>query len=154
MSYLPAVLVIGVIATLVMDFWGLVRKPLFGFPAADYRLVGRWISHLARGRFHHESIAASPAVAGEAVTGWVAHYVTGVAFAAGLLVLTGPGWVEQPTLLPALAFGMVTVLVPMLVMQPAMGLGVALRIQSLLTHAVFGLGLYLGATVARHLSPV
>src|SRR5689334_20567922 len=59
MRYL-LVTVIGFIATMIMDVWGFVRQPLLGIPAADYRLVGRWVSHLARGRFQHESIAASP----------------------------------------------------------------------------------------------
>jgi hypothetical protein len=61
-------------------------------------------------------------------------------------------------LAPAIAFGVVTVLVPFLVMQPAMGLGVAAsrtprpraaRVQSLITHTVFGLGLYLGGWAAH-----
>jgi len=50
----------------------------------------------------------------------------------------------------------VTVLMPWLVMQPALGLGVAsaktpnpagARVKSLATHTVFGLGLYLSALV-------
>ncbi len=150
MNYLICTLLTGITATMVMDLWGALRKPLFGIPAADYRLVGRWVSHLARGGFQHESIAASPAVKGEALTGWIAHYVLGIAFAATLLTIT------QPDLAPALIFGIATVAVPFLVMQPAMGMGLAAsrtprpgaaRLQSLITHAVFGLGLYAGGVV-------
>jgi hypothetical protein len=59
---------------------------------------------------------------------------------------------HQPTLLPALGYGIATVTAPFLLMQPGMGAGVAARrtprpdaarLQSLVTHAVFGLGLYL-----------
>jgi hypothetical protein len=66
--------------------------------------------------------------------------------------------VQQPTLAPALAVGLGTVVAPFLVMQPAMGAGVAAgrtpnpaaaRLQSLVTHAVFGLGLYAGAWLTR-----
>lgn len=56
--------------------------------------------------------------------------------------------------LPALLFGVITVLVPFLVMQPSLGLGIAsskapnpaqARIKSLMTDTVFGFGLYLWA---------
>jgi hypothetical protein len=143
---------------MIMDLWGYLRRPLLGLPAADYRLVGRWVSHLARGRFQHESIAASPAMRGEVATGWIAHYGLGFLFAAALLTIVGEPWLRRPSVAPALAFGLVTVLVPFLVMQPAMGLGVAAsrtprpraaRIQSLTTHAIFGLGLYAGGWAAH-----
>jgi hypothetical protein len=59
-----------------------------------------------------------------------------------------------------LAFGAATTLVPYLVMQPSFGLGFAAsktpnpnqaRLKSLMTHTVFGVGLYLWALL---LSPV
>jgi len=61
--------------------------------------------------------------------------------------------------LPALAFGLVTTLAPFLVMQPAFGFGIAAsktpkpsqaRLKSLMTHTVFGRGLYLWALLLRH----
>ena len=160
MNYLMYTLVTGLIATLVMDLWGILRKPLLGLPAADYRLVGRWVSYLARGQFQHENIAASPAVAGEQAMGWIAHYLLGLVFAGVMLAPGGAAWMRHPTPALPLLFGLVTVLVPFLVMQPAMGLGVAAsrtararaaRVQSLLTHAIFGAGLYLGAVVCERL---
>jgi hypothetical protein len=140
-----------------MDLWGILRGFLFGVAAPDYRLVGRWVAHLARGRFQHESIAASPPVKGENTLGWVAHYLLGVVYAAVLLGLMGDAWLQHPRFLPPLAVGVVTLLVPFFVMQPAMGLGFAAsrtrrpgaaRVQSLLTHLVFGGGLYAGAWAA------
>ena len=62
--------------------------------------------------------------------------------------------------LAALAFGIVTVLVPFLTLQPALGLGIAsanaphpwkARLRSLATHAVFGAGLWVWAWVVRDL---
>jgi hypothetical protein len=161
MNILLLSLVTGLIATMITDLWGYLRKPLLGMPAADYRLVGRWVLHMARGRFQHESIAASPAMRGEEVAGWLAHYLLGLAFAAVMLAIAGEGWLRRPSLAPALAFGLTTVLLPFLVMQPAMGMGVAAsrtsrprsaRIQGLVTHAVFGLGLYAGGWAANFLS--
>ncbi len=76
-----------------------------------------------------------------------------------LFVLLGPaGWMERPTVLPALAFGVATVVVPFFTLQPSFGLGVAAsktpkpnqaRLKSLMTHAVFGLGLYAWAWLLR-----
>ncbi|MBK6454194.1 MAG: DUF2938 family protein, partial [Proteobacteria bacterium] len=95
---------------------------------------------------------------GERVIGWVAHYVIGVAFAGLLLAVWGLAWVRHPTIGPALLVGIGTVAAPFLVMQPGMGVGVAAsrtprpaaaRRQSLITHAIFGLGLYAAGWVAR-----
>jgi hypothetical protein len=66
--------------------------------------------------------------------------------------LVGLEWLRTPTLAPALLFGMGTVILPLFVMQPAMGAGVASSrtktpilncIKSLGNHTVFGLGLYI-----------
>jgi hypothetical protein len=100
----------------------------------DYGLVGRWLAYLPRGRFRHERIAAMPPVHGERLLGWTAHYIIGIAFAAVLLAIWGIDWARQPTLGPALIVGIGSVAAPFLVMQA--------RVQSLVTHAVFGLGLY------------
>jgi hypothetical protein len=102
--------------------------------AMDYGLVGRWLAHLPRGRFRHQRIAAMPPVRGERLIGWTAHYLTGVAFAGVLLALWGIDWARNPTLAPALIVGIGSVAAPFLVMQA--------RVQSLVTHTVFGLGLY------------
>lgn len=153
---LPAV-VIGAGATAVMDLWAAVRKRLFKAASLDYALVGRWLGHLARGRFFHERISASPAFPGERALGWTAHYSIGIAFAAVLLGVWGMEWANQPTLAPALIVGIGSVVAPFLLMQPGMGFGIAgsrtpdpaaARRRSLVTHAVFGFGLYLAGLAA------
>jgi len=158
MNYLVSALVMGVGATVLMDLWAIARRRAFNIPPPDYGLVGRWFAHLARGRFRHESIAVAAAVRGEHVIGWVAHYVVGVVFAALLLAVWGLAWVRHPMIGPALLVGIGTVVAPLLVMQPGMGAGVAAsrtprpaaaRVQSLVTHTIFGLGLYASGWVAR-----
>lgn len=113
--------------------------------------MGRWLAYLTRGRFHHARIAATPPVPRERLVGWTAHYLIGIAFAAVLLAIWGLDWARHPTLGPALIVGIVTVAAPFLIMQPGMGAGIAAgrtphpaaaRLQSLVTHAIFGLGLY------------
>lgn len=159
MDYLICTLITGIGATVVMDVWGIARRPLLGVAAPDYALVGRWFAHMPRGRFRHDAIAAAPAMTGERAIGWIAHYLTGIAFAAVLLSIWGLAWVRQPTLGPALLVGIATVAAPFLLMQPGMGAGIAarraprpnaVRVQSLITHAVFGLGLYAAGWAAHY----
>ena len=159
MNTILTCLMIGVGATLLMDIWGILRGPLFGVAPADYRLLGRWLGHMKRGRFCHPAIAEASAVRGERLIGWSAHYAIGIAFAALLVVLAGEPWLQAPTPWLALQLGLITVAAPFLLMQPAMGAGIAasrtaqpncVRLQSLITHLVFGLGLYLSA-LALHL---
>jgi hypothetical protein len=158
MEYLISAVIVGVIATLTMDGWMIVRRRLFGLPAPDYALVGRWLAWMPRGRFKHASMAAVPSVAGERCFGWIAHYLIGIAFAALLLALYGTEWLRQPMLLPALIVGIGTVVAPFFLMQPGMGSGIAAsrtprpnaaRVHSLITHTIFGVGLYAGGFVAR-----
>lgn len=147
---------VGIGATVVMDAWGALRKPLFGIAAADYGMVGRWIGHMAHGTFRHGRIAAAAPIPAERVIGWAVHYATGVLFAAGLVWIAGAEWLRRPTLAPALAFGIVTVAAPFLLMQPGMGAGLAARrtpkpwsarLQSFITHAIFGVGLWLAGSL-------
>lgn len=151
---LAGVLLVGAGATLVMDLWAIVRQRLLGVPPLDYALVGRWLGHLARGRVRHHPIGTSTAVPGERVIGWTAHYAIGMAFAGVLIAVWGPHWICRPAISPALIVGIGSVAAPFLVMQPAMGAGIAAsrtprpaaaRLHSLVMHAVFGLGLYASA---------
>jgi Protein of unknown function (DUF2938) len=150
MTYLLCALLIGTGATAVLDIWTVARK-LLGIPFPDYGLLGRWLSSLTRGRFHHDTIAASPPVQGERMIGWTAHYLIGIAFAVVLLAIWGLDWARHPTIGPALIVGIGSVAAPFLVMQPGMGMGIAAsrtprpaaaRVQTLVTHAIFGVGLY------------
>ena len=159
MESFACILLTGIGATAITDLWSIVRQRLFGAALPNYGLVGRWIAWMPRGRIFHDPIAATPPEHGERVIGWIFHYLIGVAFAALLPALWGSEWIRQPTLLPALMVGVATVAAPFLVMQPAMGAGVAAsrtprpaaaRLHSLINHAIFGLGLYAsGLLVSR-----
>jgi len=151
---------VGAGATLITDLWMLILKGL-GMPAMNFRMLGRWVGHLARGRVLHAAIAASPHIPGETVIGWVAHYAVGIVFAVLLLLLVGNDWLSAPRLVPAMLFGAATLAAPFLLMQPAMGAGFAsLRtatpvrniIKSSVTHLVFGVGLFLAASLLARIS--
>ena len=146
---------IGLAGSALMDVWSAALRR-FGISTLDYRYLGRWIGHFPSGRFVHERIAASTPVAGERALGWTAHYAIGVTFAFLLLVVWGRAWLDAPTIWPALAVGIGTIVAPWFVMQPAMGAGfaastspnpTATRLRNLGTHAVYGLGLYAAAAV-------
>jgi hypothetical protein len=151
------VALIGVGATAAMDLWLLLLKRL-GVPTADFALVGRWVGHALRGRPTHASIARAAPIPREAALGWAVHYAVGVALAAVLVAFAGVEWTRDPTWPAALAVGIGSVVLPYFVMQPAMGAGIAasktaapLRnaARSAANHAVFGLGLYLSATLLQ-----
>ena len=152
---------IGVGATVLMDLWALLLRRL-GVRSLDFALLGRWVGHLARGQWRHASIAQATPVRGERWLGWSAHYAIGVSFAALLLAAFGLEWARSPSLLPALGVGVVTVVAPLFVLQPALGLGVASSktptplfngVKSVVTHTVYGLGLYLAARAIALIAP-
>jgi hypothetical protein len=162
LSFGIAALLIGAGATLFMDMLAALQKRLLGVRPLNYALVGRWIGHLWRGRFSHESIAAAPAIRGEAALGWLTHYAVGVAFAGLLLALWGVEWAHEPTPGPAILLGIATVAAPFLILQPGMGAGIAARktprpniarLRSLATHISFGIGLYVAALIVAPLLP-
>jgi hypothetical protein len=146
-------ILIGAGATMVMDVWAAVLRRL-GIPSLNFAYLGRFIGHLPQGRFMHASIARATPVRGERLIGWCAHYAIGVTFAALLLATFGLDWARSPTLPPALFTGIATVLAPLFVLQPALGAGIASSktpapvfnsVKSLITHTVFGVGLFLAA---------
>jgi len=154
-------LLIGAGATATIDLWALLLK-LFGIASLNFAFLGRWLGHLVSGVWSHESIAKTEPITGELWIGWIAHYSIGVTFAALLLAVNGPAWAHHPTLLPALIVGIVTATAPLFILQPALGAGIASSktpkpvlnsIKSLLTHTIFGLGLYLAAIATARLIP-
>ena len=145
---------IGVGATLVMDLWNLFLKRTFSIPSLSYCLLGRWLRHMPGGTLRHANIATAARKPLECTVGWIAHYTIGVVFAFVFVVLTSGDWLARPTVLPALLYGIGTLVFPFFIMQPSLGLGIAAartpnpmraRLKSLVTHLVFGVGLYVCA---------
>lgn len=155
--FISAILM-GLGATLTFDIWGLFLKYAFGVAPSNICLVGRWVRYMPQATFTHVNIASSPPKQAECAVGWIAHYLIGVSFAGVFVLLAGHHWLLQPTLIPAVVFGVGTVLAPFLIMQPAFGLGFAAsktpnpaqaRVRSLMNHTAFGTGLYLFAVLVN-----
>ena len=159
-SHVLVAAAIGIGATLVMDLWNLLLKRAFGIPSLNYCLLGRWVRHLPGGTLRHASIVAAAPKPHECTVGWITHYTIGVVLAVMFVVLTSGEWLARPTALPALLYGIGTVVFPFFILQPSLGLGIAssrtanpaqARLKSLFTHTVFGVGLYLWALGVSHL---
>jgi hypothetical protein len=149
------IVLVGIGATALMDLWLWLLSRL-GVPTTGFAMVGRWVGHFARGAFAHAAISKAAPIPFERGLGWLTHYGIGIAYAVLLVGLQGTAWLQQPTLAPALVFGVLTVAAPWFVMQPAMGAGVlALKtptplkngLRNLANHAVYGAGLYLAAAL-------
>jgi hypothetical protein len=153
MNYILKVIIIGIGATLIVDVWGYFLG-LFNIKSLDYRFLGRWIGNFPKGVFFHKNIINTKSVKGELFIGWIAHYLIGINLSFLPYVFYGNEWIENPRIYTGVIFGLVTLVAPLLIMQPAFGFGIASsklsepnrrRFKSFLTHLVYGLGLYLTA---------
>ena len=160
---LVSAILIGLGATLTTDLWALFLKRAFKIAEPNYCLVGRWIRTMPEGIFTHSNIASARQKSAECTVGWIVHYLIGITFAITFVALAGNNWLQHPTLIPAIVFGVTIVLIPFFIMQPAFGLGFAasktsnptrVRLRSLMNHTAFGAGLYLFAMLANWLLPV
>jgi hypothetical protein len=159
LSLISAILM-GLGATLTFDLWGLFLKHAFKIPPSNICLIGRWLRYMPEGTFKHSNIASTPQKSAECTVGWIAHYMIGITFASAFVALVGNNWLQHPTPIPAIIFGVVTVLAPFFILQPSMGLGFAAsktsnptqaRLRSLMNHTAFGVGLYLFAWLVNGL---
>ncbi|GHF88671.1 DUF2938 domain-containing protein [Thalassotalea marina] len=141
---------IGIGATITMDIWAWLKRVLFNQASLDYRLVGRWVLHWFCLTFSHQSIQQAQVKSGELAVGWLVHYLTGIVFAFGFVAVWGDQW-TSPEFIPAIITGVATIVFPLFVMQPSFGMGIAARKtpkpwlarkNALITHSIFGLGLY------------
>ena len=91
----------------------------------------------------------TPCSALELSVGWAAHYLIGIVFVWAFVTAAGDSWCKHPTLAEPIIFGLLTLAMPFLVLQPAMGAGVAARKtprpwisrgRSAAAHLAFGVG--------------
>lgn len=133
---------------------------LTGTPVANWALSGRWFLMVFNGHFVTPDIAAEPALPFEYAVGFSAYYAVSLIFASAYLIIFEVLLRRQLGFLNGLAFGLATIVFPLLVQMPAMGSGVfglksqiplALFGRTLVQHACFGLGLGAGAVLAHYL---
>jgi hypothetical protein len=138
----------GALATYAMDVAGrtIVAPALRMKPPGN---LGRWIGHMAQGRFTHEDITKAVPVAHETTIAVTAHYAIGAFLGAGYALLLRMPQPRRSTLPRAAAYGAATTVFPWFWMFPARGQGVMglrngdLRVPAfaLGTHLAYGLGI-------------
>ena len=147
----------GVVATVTMDVGMVLAARLAPAVLASDKIgpemIGRWAAGLARGKWWHEDISAEQPVRGEVWLGFAAHYFTGIVLTGSTsrpraAVPVGPG-------VPgAVAYGVATSVLPLLLMYPSMGYGCCGRRSGdarslvwtmLAGHVGFGVGIGLWA---------
>src|SRR5262245_6113481 len=149
--------VAGLIATLSMDVLSVVATRLQVTAPLPPSLIGRWFAFVARGSLVHADIAHTPAVANEIGIAVPVHYAIGIVLTS--VYIWAMSYVGRSPANPALglAFGLTTSVLPWLLMFPSMGyglfgshgpVGTRLFLSSLMNHAFFGMGIWLGVIVA------
>ena len=145
-------IVIGLLATAFLDIFSILLAAYCGTPKTEWRFIGRWFLLMRKGKFIHHHIAQSEHARGELFFGWFMHYMIGVGWS--LLYFF---WVynilnSSPDLLSGSLFGIVTLVVPYMILQPALGHGFfaqkhprpfAMPILSFLSHLSFGQALFI-----------
>lgn len=143
----------GLFATVAIDIWATFANRALGLPRTNWALVGRWLGHLPARRFVHRPIGAAAPVGNELLIGWAFHYLIGLLYAALYFAYAWIAADGEPTLRSAILFGLLTLLSPWFILQPALGLGVCarraprphhVRLQNIIIHSIFGAALYGG----------
>jgi hypothetical protein len=144
------VLAMGIGATLAIDLWSTFLKRSFGIMPTNWAIVGRWFAGIPQGRFSLQSGSGMNPVRYELQLGWIAHYAVGICYALVYVTILRIAS-TQVSLSTALAFGLVTVLAPWLVLMPGLGKGwfaaatpkpALTRLLNIVVHLIFGAGLY------------
>jgi Protein of unknown function (DUF2938) len=153
----------GILGAVLMDITETAMARVSISSGVNVALVGRWFLGLTRGRVAHPDIRSSPSLPREVGLGWAFHLLVGGGGVALIypVVLLFPG-MPSPThaVLGGLLFGLLTSLLPWLVLLPAFGWGWFGRrgphganalLASPLSHIPYGLGvsavMALGQTV-------
>jgi hypothetical protein len=122
------------------------------------RLIGRWFASMARGRLLHSDIGQVAPINHEVAIAVPAHYAIGIALALVYLFASSTLGLLARDPIAALGFALSTVLLPWVLMFPAMGYGwsgshgppgTRLLLSSAVTHCFYGLGLWIGAWLRR-----
>ena len=147
----------GAIATLSLDVLSVVALRLHLSAPLPPNLIGRWFAFVARGKLLHADIAQTPAVSREIAIALPLHYAIGIVLTGVYIWAVSYAGRSPRNLALALAFGLSTSVLPWLLMFPAMGYGffgshgpegTRLFLSSLMNHAFFGIGIWLGVMAA------
>lgn len=148
----------GIVGALLMDITEMYAAKIGITSGVNIALVGRWCLGLLRGQFQHANILDSQPAADEVKAGWTFHFVVG----GGGVALIFPFFfyavglsIPDNLLLAGVLFGLMTSLLPWLVLLPSFGWGwfgqrapqgANPLLASTLSHIPYGFGV--GAVIA------
>ncbi|WP_452599731.1 DUF2938 family protein [Pontimicrobium sp. MEBiC01747] len=144
-------ILVGLGATLCIDFWKLIAS-FFEMKSRGVLFLGRWLVYTSKGQFLHNTIIQTPSVENEMFFGLIGHYSIGVIFAFLLPLVYGYKWFSNPTLLRAIIVGLISLLPPIFIIQPLFGFGIAFSkipnasqylLKVFIIHLIYAIGLYL-----------
>lgn len=148
----------GLVGALLMDITEMYAARIGITSGVNIALIGRWCLGLLRGRFAHADILVSPPAVGEVKAGWAFHFLVGgggVAIIFPLFFLTTGLAIPDNLVLAGVLFGLITSLLPWLVLLPSFGWGwfgqrapqgANPLLASTLSHIPYGFGV--GAVIA------
>lgn len=154
MEIVIAAMLVGIGGTAILDLVSFLMERLFGVPATNWAMVGRWIGRMPRGQFVQRDLKQANPVSGEHAIGWIFHYFIGAGYGLLLVAIWGAGWLQAPSFASPMILVLVLLVLPFFVMMPGMGAGIAAaktpkpnaaRLKSVVGHSVFGLGMYVTA---------
>lgn len=146
----------GLVATLCMDVLTGLAIALRLVAPLPPKLMGRWFFSLAKLQPLHADIALASPAAHEIALAVPVHYAIGIALTSMYLLASSRLEFQARSFTPALVFGLLTSVLPWIVMFPAMGYGffgtrgpggTHLFVSSLISHVFFGLGLWASTLV-------
>ena len=147
-------LIAGLAAATAADAGRTLYQLVTGFPPVNWSVSGRWFLMLLTGQPYVPNIGAAPALSHEFLAGHIAYYTISMLFAAVYLFALSQILKRRPSVRNGLLFGWITMIFPLFVQMPAMGMGVfasntatpiLIVLRTLVHHSSFGLGLALGA---------
>ncbi|MDP4823896.1 MAG: DUF2938 domain-containing protein [Aestuariivirgaceae bacterium] len=155
-------IIAGLAAASMADAGRALYQMLSGFPPVNWSISGRWFLMVFQGEPYVPNIGMAPSLPHEWLAGHIAYYTISLVFAGLYLFCLSQIFHRKPGLGNGLMFGLITLVFPLFVQMPAMGLGVLalnapttvlVLLRTLVHHASFGLGLALGAMLAERVFP-
>ena len=147
------IVLMGIFSTLVMDIGEETVKALFPInESMAPQYLGRWILNMFNGVFIHDNIQTAIHFSFEMPVAISFHYFTGIFLVGIFLWLRNNIKIFPSSMYMGLVYGWLTILLPWLIMFPALGFGffglgahngINNIIASIIAHSFFGLGITL-----------
>jgi hypothetical protein len=156
-KYCFLTMILGVVATLVMDIGNFVLFKFNLISQIDEVIIARLIIGWSKLQFIYNAPSMLPIVENAQIKGTVFHYLIGIFFACYYIYLENK-WLYKykNTFVLAAIYGTFTSLVSLCLLFPSLGLGFfglktgsMLLVSSLINHFIYGIGIGIGFSIIR-----